>query len=158
MNYRIVWSLELGIRYTRTESDAADVDALPAQIADDDLGNCPPPGMGMVPGAVCRLRNSFNASDRDISDNDVDAVIKLDYEITDDVSVGIGYAHKTRAPSYIERYLWIPLEINSGLGDLNNYVGNLNLDSEVSDQLELSMEWQFERGFFCAANILSFRR
>jgi iron complex outermembrane receptor protein len=142
------FDLELGIRYTRTESDSDSIDAFPARLAEDDMGNCPPPGMGMVPGAICRLRNSFNDADRDLADNDVDAVVKLDYEITDDLSVGIGYAHKSRAASYIERYLWIPLEINSGLGDLNNYVGNLNLDSEISDQIELSLEWKFERGFF----------
>ena len=140
--------MELGIRYTRTESDADEVNAMPAMLAQDPMGNCPPPGMGLVPGSVCRLRNSFNDTDRKLTDNDFDAVAKLDYAITDDVSVGIGYARKTRAASYIERYLWIPLEINSGLGDLNNYVGNLNLDSEKSDQLELSLEWQFERGFF----------
>ncbi len=48
---------------------------------------------------------------------------------------------------YIERFLWIPLEVNAGLGDLNNYVGNVALEPEVSDQLELSLDFELERGY-----------
>ena len=48
---------------------------------------------------------------------------------------------KTRAPSYIERYLWIPLNVNAGLGDGNNYIGNIDLDPEWSNQFELGLDW-----------------
>ncbi|MDJ0928549.1 MAG: TonB-dependent receptor [Gammaproteobacteria bacterium] len=137
------WSLEIGLRYQRTESDADPVQAQPAQLCDS--GAFPP---GTPPCAVAALRNRFNNAKRDLDDDNVDAVVKLDWKIRDGMTVNFGYAHKTRAPSYIERYLWIPLEVNSGLGDLNNYVGNLDLKSEKSNQVELGLEWNFENGYF----------
>lgn len=136
------WNLEAGLRYQRTGSDADPVQAQPAQLCDS--GAQPP---GSPPCAVAALRDRFNAADRQLDDNNLDVVLKLDYALAEDLTLGLGYARKTRAPSYIERYLWIPLEVNSGLGDLNNYVGNLDLDSEVSNQFELSLEWRFERGY-----------
>ncbi|HHQ15176.1 MAG TPA: TonB-dependent receptor [Chromatiales bacterium] len=137
------WTMETGLRYNRTDSDADSVDAQPAQLCDG--GMFPP---GSPPCNVQALRDRFNSANRNLADNNIDAVVKFDYAITDQITAGIGYAHKTRAPSYIERYLWIPLEVNSGLGDLNNYVGNLDLDSEQSNQAELSLEWRFDRGYF----------
>ena len=37
---------------------------------------------------------------------------------------------KTRAPSYQQLYLWVPLQATNGLADGHNYVGDINLDSE----------------------------
>ena len=98
--------------------------------------------------SVRNLRDSFNSANRKITDKNVEAVAKLDYEFNEGLLVGIGYAHKIRPPSYIERYLWIPLETNSGLGDMNNYVGNLALKPEQSNQVELHLEFNYEAGFF----------
>lgn len=137
------WFLEAGIRYQRTESDTDPVDAQPAQLC--DAGMFMP---GSPPCAVAALRDRLNTADTDRSDNNYEAVVRIDYSIDDQLLLGFGYARKTRAPSYIERYLWIPLEINSGLGDLNNYVGNVELDSEISNQVELGLEWSFTHGNF----------
>jgi len=138
--------LELGVRWNHTDMDASQVDAFPAQLAQDVNGDCPATGGG-PPGAVCRLRNAFNDGERDVDDDEFDAVVKLDYALRDDVALQLGYAHRTRAPSYIERFLWIPLEVNSGLGDFNNYIGAVNLDPERSNQVELGLEWSFAKGF-----------
>lgn len=138
------WSMELGARYSRVESDAGPVDAFPAQLADMNPAMF---GPGTPPFAVRMLRERFNAGSRAVTDDNVDVVAKLDYRLDTDLTLGFGYGRKTRSPIYIERYLWIPLEVNSGLGDLNNYVGNVNLSPESSDQLELSLDWSFENGY-----------
>jgi iron complex outermembrane receptor protein len=137
------WSLELGARFSRVESDAEAVEAQPAQMC--DVGIFPP---GSPPCALKILRDRFNTAHRDLNDNNLDFVAKLDYLLSNDMVLNMGFARKTRAPSYIERYLGIPLEVNSGLGDLNNYIGNLDLDSEISHQFELGLEWFFPRGYF----------
>lgn len=137
------WRLEVGLRYNRSEADADTVGAQPADLC--DAGAFPP---GSPPCAVALLRDRFNSAKRDLTDEMFDAVIKLDWRLRDQLTFNLGYAHKTRPPSYIERYLWIPLEVNSGLGDLNNYVGTLSLEPEQSDQFEIGLEWRNERWYF----------
>ncbi|MGI9343381.1 MAG: TonB-dependent receptor domain-containing protein, partial [Gammaproteobacteria bacterium] len=104
------WFLELGARYQRTDSDADPVQAQPAQLCDSGMFMPPSP-----PCAVAALRNRFNNADRSLTDDNYELVARLDYSVNDNLLLGLGYARKTRAPSYIERYLWIPLEVNSGL-------------------------------------------
>lgn len=136
------WSMELGARYTQVESSTGLVDAFPARLADMDPATFPP---GTPPFAVKLLRDRFNAQDRSVSDDNVDVVLEFERQIGDQLRVGIGYGHKQRSPMYVEQFLWIPLEVNAGLGDLNNYVGNINLKPETSDQIELSLDWNFEK-------------
>lgn len=120
------WQLELGGRYNRIESDAGAVNATPAVI-------------GMPPAVA--LRDSFNGADRSISDNNVDLVAKLRYEAADSLSYYLGAGRKTRAPSYQERYLWLPLQATAGLADGRTYTGNLDLDSEVAREIELGLDF-----------------
>ncbi len=138
------WSMEIGARYMRVESDAGAVDGFPARLAD---GNPTAFGPGTPPFAFKVLRDRFNAADRKVTDSNVDAVLKFNYAVSDTLLWDIGIARKTRSPMYVERYLWVPLEVNSGLGDLNNYVGDINLVPEVSHQFELGVDWRFASGF-----------
>jgi iron complex outermembrane receptor protein len=138
------WSMEAGVRYMQIDSNTGAVDAFPAQLADMNPDGFPP---GTPPFAVKVLRDRFNAANREVTDDNVDLVLKFDKRLTESLNIGVGYARKTRSPMYVERYLWIPLEINSGLGDLNNYVGNIDLKPEVSDQIEFSLDWTFENGY-----------
>jgi iron complex outermembrane receptor protein len=138
------WSVELGARYTRVESEAGTVDAFPAVLADMNPGMF---GPGTPPFAVKTLRDRFNAQTRLVTDDNVDLVLKFDYRLSEATSLGVGYARKTRSPMYVERYLWIPLEVNSGLGDFNTYVGDTELKPETSDQIELSLDRRFDRGY-----------
>jgi iron complex outermembrane receptor protein len=128
-----LWSLELGVRYSLVHMDAGSVDALPAQML-------PPPQ---------RLRDAFNNADREENDHLVDAVLKLAVEPWSGWRFELSGGRKTRAPSYIERYAWLPLEVTAGLGDGNNYVGNIELDQEESYLVDLGVEWR--RGRFYIA-------
>ncbi|HIF50990.1 MAG TPA: TonB-dependent receptor [Thiotrichaceae bacterium] len=121
------FELELGVRYTRIEMDADDVSAIVT------------PAGGAGPTAA--LSTAFNSSDRSQEDNNIDWVAEINYDASDHLTVELGLARKTRSPYYLERYLWIPLEVNAGLGDSNSYVGDVNLDPEVSHQIELGLDW-----------------
>ena len=133
--------LELGLRYDRVEMNSGVVDAQPA--------NLPMAAMpGTPPYAVRMLRDRFNAADRSRSDNNLDWVARINIVAGPATVIELGLARKTRSPSYIERYSWIPLEVNAGLGDGNNYVGAINLRPEVSHQAELGVEWQGDSASF----------
>jgi iron complex outermembrane receptor protein len=124
------WDLTLGLRYTRVDADAGRVDALPAQMPDT---------------APARLRDGFNASQRDRSDNLFDYVIKAGFAPAEGWRIELGTARKTRAPSYIERYLWAPMQSTGGLADGRNYVGNVGLEPEKSYEVEGGVEWRWSR-------------
>lgn len=119
------WDLELGSRYNRIEMNAEGVNGTPAQ---------------MMPPAT-RMRDAFNAADRSKSDDLVDAVVKVGFMPRDDLHLELSGGRKTRAPSYVERYRWIPTQAAAGLADGNNYVGDIGLDPEVSYEVAAEIEW-----------------
>ncbi len=120
------WKLELGVRYSLIRMDAGSVDALPAQML-------PPPQ---------RLRDAFNAADREKFDHLVDAVAKVSVEPWSGWLIELSGGRKTRAPAYVERYAWLPLQATGGLADGNNYVGEIGLDPEESYLVDLGVEWR----------------
>ena len=132
------WYVEFGARTEQVEMRAGEVDAFPARMVDMNPAMW---GMGTPPRAVWMLRQGFNSRDREQEDDNHDFVAKLRYQLSQNLVVEAGYGRKTRSPLYQERYLWIPLEINAGLGDGNNYVGNPDLQPETSDQFELGFDW-----------------
>jgi len=103
----------------------------------------PPPAM-----SVGMLSKRFNQADRSQNDTELDVTAVFHYDWSDTVQLEFGVARKTRAPAYMERYLWVPLETNAGLADGNNYVGNVDLDPEDSIQLELGLNWRQGRSRF----------
>lgn len=117
-------SVETGLRYTRVKMDAGDVDI---------IGGAPPPAQA--------LKAAFNAADRSVEDDNVDVSMVLTQQLSNELSVELGLARKTRSASYQERYLWLPLEATSGLADGNRYIGDIDLDAEVAYQLELGLEY-----------------
>ena len=134
-------SVELGFRYKQVETDADEVDAQPANLPAAAV-------MGTPPAAVRALRDRFNNADRSQEDDLIDIAAKFNFPINDELSFIAGFARKTRAPTYLERYLWIPLNVNAGLGDGNNYIGNIDLDPEWSNQFELGLDWANDRAYF----------
>ncbi len=120
---------EFGLRYNRVAMDADEVDATPARM--------------MPPAAA--LRDAFNAADRGQTDHNIDFVARGWYSVNDESSFYLGVARKSRSPSYQERYLWLPLEATAGLADGNTYTGNINLDPEVSHQVEAGLDFSNNR-------------
>ena len=118
------WRAEFGIRYNHVKMDADEVDGTPAMM-----------------GPAKLLRDSFNSADRKQEDDNVDLVAKAWYAASDNISWYAGVAQKHRSPSYQERYLWLPLEATGGLADGYTYTGNINLDPEVSRQIEFGMDY-----------------
>lgn len=133
--------VEFGVRVQRVYADADEIDAQPANLPAASM-------MGTPPAAVRALRERFNNSDRSHTDYNLDLVAKMAYPLNEEFTLTAGYARKTRSASYIERYIWIPLNVNAGLGDGNNFIGNPNLDPEWSNQFELGFDWQNPKAFF----------
>jgi len=139
------WYLEAGLRFEDVDMDSGEVDAFPARLVDMNPAMWP---MGTPPRAVWLLREAFNNNDRDANDSNLDWVLKSRYQATDSLVVELGFAQKNRSPLYQERYLWIPLEANAGIGDGNNYVGNPALEPEEARQVELGLDWDFGNYYF----------
>jgi iron complex outermembrane recepter protein len=121
----------LGARYTHVETDADNVFVGPA-----------------LPAAAGMLATRFNSADRTKSDDNVDIVGRFSYGVGNDVDLTLGLGRKTRSPMYIERYTWLPIEASSGLADGNNYVGNPDLDPEVSYEIEAGFDWDTGSAYF----------
>lgn len=123
------WEMQSGLRLTHVKTDANAVDSSMA-------------GM-MMP--VATLRNDFNNADRSQDDTLADIAFSFTRNLTSSLDLELGLARKERAPSYQERYLWLPLQATSGLADGKNYIGNLNLDPETSYQFEIGLDWHQPR-------------
>lgn len=131
------WRGELGGRYTRVAMDAGQVD-----ISE------------MLPPPAHALKDAFNAAERNQVANMFDLVAKLEFLVLrnqqirfdrGDLALRLEGGRKGRAPSYLERYAWIPLEVTAGLADGNNYVGTIELDPEISNEAAFGLLWRGER-------------
>jgi len=114
-----------GIRYTRVDMDAGEVKSSVAMM------NTP------IGHLHKTLQDRFNAANRHKVDNNIDLAFTVRQQLSNRVSLDYGIAHKTRSPSYQQRYLWLPLESTAGLADGRQYFGNIELKPEQATQLEL---------------------
>lgn len=113
--------IEAGVRYKRVDTNAGTVAAT----------GMPDP-MGTNVGL---LADAFNAANRDLSWNSADLVLKYQRRVTDATEWTVELGSKTRAPSYQELYLWLPLEATGGLADGRTYIGDLTLSEERSNEI-----------------------
>ena len=115
--------VEFGLRVKRVEAVAGDVSA---------SGIMDPMGSN-----VDLLADAFNAANRDLRFDSVDAVAKYRYKSDNGAEWHIELGSKTRAPSYQELYLWLPLQATGGLADGRSYIGSLDLEEERSNEISL---------------------
>ena len=121
------WQVETGIRYTRVSMDSGNVSASGM--------------MGMMGMNAGILASAFNSDDISETYHLVDVVFNASRELTETITFNLGLARKNRAPSYQERYLWLPLPATGGLADGRSYIGNLDLDEETSYEITLGLDW-----------------
>jgi iron complex outermembrane receptor protein len=112
---------EVGLRAKRITADAGTVSATGM--------------MGGMADLVAELAADFNAADRSLSWTSPDAVAKYSYLAASGTEWRLELGHKTRAPSYQELYLWLPLQATGGLADGRSYIGARQLDVERSTEI-----------------------
>ncbi len=137
------WELEAGVRYNRVDmnSDTVSANGMP---------------MLMMQMAANQLANDFNNANRDQNFDNIDIVFKASRPLNDTTDMNIGLGRKTRAPSYQELYLWLPMQSTGGLADGRTYIGNLDLDSETNHEITLGLDWS--EGDFYASGQIFFRK
>ncbi|BFM17172.1 TonB-dependent receptor [Maricurvus nonylphenolicus] len=123
------WSWEIGARLNRVEMDADTVSATGMP-------------MMMMQNNADTLSDAFNAADRSETYNNRDLVFKTAYQLSDELTLNASLSSKERAPSYQQRYLWLPMAATGGLADGRNYIGNLDLDSETANEVNLGFDYK----------------
>jgi len=124
-------SWDLGVRFNQVRTAAGDVSATGM--------------MGMMADAAAALAAAFNSDDRKLRYGNLNAVAKFRRDLSNTVELRVELGSKTRAPSYQELYLWLPLQATGGLADGKNYVGNLSLSSERSQEFNIGLGWVVDR-------------
>ena len=118
------WRYNAGVRAERVQTNADAVSA--------------PAAMGMAQAD----RNAFNAASRSRSDTLVDVTLLARYQLSGSTTLQAGYARKNHAPGVIERYLWSPMGSSAGLADGRSYLGNLNLQPETANEIDIGADIQ----------------
>ena len=113
--------LELGVRFRHVETDSGEVAASGM--------------MGDMGTSVGLLADAFNAEKRNLSWGSIDALVKYRLHVASGTEWRFEIGSKTRAPSYQELYLWLPMQSTGGLADGRTYIGNLDLDEERSNEI-----------------------
>lgn len=88
---------------------------------------------------------AFNAADRSITDHNIDLTALAQFTLNNMSNLEFGYAQKTRSPNLYERYTWstggMAMRMINWAGDGNGYVGNLDLEPEISHTISATFDW-----------------
>lgn len=95
--------------------------------------------------------NAFNAKNHKRTDLNWDLTASARYIESARETYDIGFSRKTRSPNMHERYTWSNEAMMAGLmnnwfGDLNSYVGDIDLKPEVAYSLKVSADWHDAEG------------
>lgn len=93
-----------------------------------------------VPMGPRMLAAAFAASQREQRDTTVDVVAQA-WVPMGDIVPRVTLSRKTRVPSLLERFAWLPTEASYGLADGNIYVGNQALEPEVAYAVEAGFDF-----------------
>jgi iron complex outermembrane receptor protein len=135
-------SMELGVRFNRVNTGAG-------EVAANGI-------MGMMGSQVEQLAQAFNAANRDLDWSTVDAVIKYRVPVSAAHAWSFELGSKSRAPSYQELYLWLPMQATGGLADGRTYIGNMDLEAERSNEIVVGLSSKI--GAFTMAPQVYYRR
>lgn len=142
-------SAQLGARVEKVQMNTGDVTGYHS-AADGSYGGM----MGATPYDDSTYKtdaDAFNAQDHHTDDLNLDLTAALRYVRTDTQTFDLGLSRKTRSPNLHERYTWSNEAMMAGLmnnwfGDLNSYVGDIQLDPEVAYSLRMSADWHDAEG------------
>lgn len=123
--------LEVGARFNRVTTDAGEVGAAGM--------------MGDMGIRVGELAQAFNDADRDLDWGSLDVVGKYRWNTSASTEWSVEIGSKSRAPSYQELYLWLPMQATGGLADGRTYIGNLDLEAEESHELVVGVSTEIGR-------------
>ncbi|MCF6457178.1 TonB-dependent receptor [Pseudoalteromonas sp. MMG024] len=98
--------------------------------------------MAMMNPHIKMLQQQFNNADRSVNDTTVDISYSGRAQHSERYSTEISFGLKQRAPSYQQRYLWLPMQATGGLADGKTYIGNIDLNAETAYQLNLAWHYQ----------------
>jgi iron complex outermembrane receptor protein len=115
------WTTLIGLRNDTVWSDADPVEQFYPDSMEDAL--------------------AFNSRSRDATDVNIDAMAAVHYTPDENQTYELAFARKTRSPSILERFLFTPFAFASGNSDGHFYLGNLDLDPEVSHQIAFTGDW-----------------
>ena len=104
-----------------------------------------------LPMRAQMLAQQFANGTRDWTDNTVDVVARF-WSHQGAFTPRLTLARKTRAPSAVERFSWLPIEASGGLADGNVYVGDPNLKSEVAWIADAGVDWA-QGGFYVRPSV-----
>lgn len=134
--------VEAGLRYNYVDANAGQVGATGL--------------MGTMGERVDLLAAEFNAARRRLSWRSLDAVLKYRRLVSDAIGWNVELGSKSRAPSYQELYLWLPMQSTGGLADGRTYIGNLGLKEERSREVVVGLS--AASGRFRASPQIFYRR
>jgi iron complex outermembrane receptor protein len=117
--------LEIGARVNHVSSNAGAVSAAGM--------------MGPMGEIVDQLAQMFNSSQRNLGWNTYDAVAKFRYVARPGVEWTFEAGRKSRAPSFQELYLWLPMQATGGLADGRTYIGSRTLREERSNEIVVGL-------------------
>ncbi|KPV98322.1 Vitamin B12 transporter BtuB [Pseudoalteromonas sp. P1-9] len=120
------FSQRVGVRVKYNQADAGTVSSI----------------MAMMNPHIKMLQQQFNNADRSVNDTTVDISYSGRAQHSERYSTEISFGLKQRAPSYQQRYLWLPMQATGGLADGKTYIGNIDLNAETAYQLNLAWHYQ----------------
>lgn len=105
--------------------------------------------------------DAFNARNHRKTDLNWDLTASARYVDSERASYDVGISRKTRSPNLHERYTWSNEAMMAGLmnnwfGDLNSYVGNIDLKPEVAYTVKLAADWHDAEGRDWQLKVLPF--
>ena len=128
--------------YAEWRDRAGPVEAELGLRADRHTARAAAPRLGPgVPAGPAGLATAFANADRRWRGTSVDAALRLWADLGA-ITPRLTLARKSRAPSLVERFAWLPTEASGGLADGNIHVGDPKLKIEKAWIAELGFDWQ----------------